>query len=323
MEYGEYEAAVATLRRLKRPNPFGRIDLERFVFAGYGSAVGVLLALGLTLVLIPEPDVPGRSPRGGMIDRPDAEGAAFLLPHMRAYYAPEPRESTLVLLAWLFGGVGAYAGASFGATALGTPKVLPVALVAAVPGLETVVGRALPAEAGVGLPMVSAALIVGLVLVPHPSAWLRWLKVVSVLLVGCYLIPGVAPPVVHVRWQTEVPDARREQLERTFCLSAPTRVQGTTWSYELLDTSRENLQAIVTSGDVDDTNDIDRIQFVVAPTAADGRRGWLLGRLPLVGRADLFFPALAMLLGVALALGRQPSSSGAANRPVRVIPSAR
>ena len=69
---------------------------------------------------------------------------------------------------------------------------------------------------------------------------------------------SIVEPRVHVRWREGVSAADRAALEQRYHLTAAERVEGDTWRYELLDTSRENVGALIGDGAVLDTAYIDR-----------------------------------------------------------------
>lgn len=81
---------------------------------------------------------------------------------------------------------------------------------------------------------------------------------------------GPRPADVHVRWAT-VDDSTRTQLEQRYGLSQPQLQEGRTWSYALLDLSRENIRALVGDPAVEDTHYIHRTEF---------RVGYFTPRLP-------------------------------------------
>jgi len=103
-------------------------------------------------------------------------------------------------------------------------------------------------------------------------------RTVATMIVGAAAMVALwpaNPPVprsefVNVRWTTGLPDARRAELERQFSLAVVERTPGhsaevNVWLYRLHDLSRENIQALVTHGEVVDTHRIDRSTFTVAP----------------------------------------------------------
>ena len=70
-----------------------------------------------------------------------------------------------------------------------------------------------------------------------------------------------APIHVHVRWKADVSDDERVALERRFQLSDGTRTEGTTWEYQLANSSTAHIRAIVQDERVDDTSHLNRIQY--------------------------------------------------------------
>jgi alpha-1,2-glucosyltransferase len=72
---------------------------------------------------------------------------------------------------------------------------------------------------------------------------------------------------VHVTWSAGVDDAMRQAAEQRYGLSLGERVEERTWAYTLGDLSQTNVRALVTNGVVEDTQDIDRTAFRVAPSA--------------------------------------------------------
>jgi hypothetical protein len=62
------------------------------------------------------------------------------------------------------------------------------------------------------------------------------------------------PPVsMNVRWASQVSDAERTELEHRFSLSHGELREGTTRHYELLDSSRSNIAAIIEHPAIADT----------------------------------------------------------------------
>jgi hypothetical protein len=78
------------------------------------------------------------------------------------------------------------------------------------------------------------------------------------------MVPRVLPdaPVdIHVRWKPDVTDAQRLELERRFRLGAGDFREGTTWSYQLGDTTTPNIRALIQDARVDDTAHLNRIRY--------------------------------------------------------------
>jgi hypothetical protein len=120
---------------------------------------------------------------------------------------------------------------------------------------------------------------------------------------------------INVRWQLDVTDARRVELERRFALvKGERRDDRGTWSYDLLDQSRENVRALVDAREAADTHEIDRQTFQLSVSGPRGETTRWPGRqLPFIGtfegvrRVVLTLVAL-VLAALALPLGRGTSS---------------
>ena len=112
----------------------------------------------------------------------------------------------------------------------------------------------------------------------------------------------VGPPGarVHVRWQPSIDADTRRTLETRFRLSDGTPLGDTTWGYDLLDPSTDNIRALVTHPEVADTHDIERSQYAIGSAAVrpDRRQRFSAGGSATVAAAD----GLAVLLAVAAAL---------------------
>ena len=102
---------------------------------------------------------------------------------------------------------------------------------------------------------------------------------------------------MNVRWASQVSDTERTELERRFSLSHGELREGTTRHYELFDSSRSNIAAIVEHPAIADTSNIDRDAKRLKPESdqTNRRRLWtivlalagtaLWELLPLVARA--------------------------------------
>jgi hypothetical protein len=86
---------------------------------------------------------------------------------------------------------------------------------------------------------------------------------VAAVLLGAALDVRIIEPRIHVRWRDDVTDGRRIELERRYELHTGERVEDTTWRYELLNRSRENVGALVGDSAVADTAYIDRPTLAV------------------------------------------------------------
>lgn len=113
-------------------------------------------------------------------------------------------------------------------------------------------------------------------------------------------------PAVRVRWRDGLHEQQQEALERKYLLAnrqGPHPDAPTSFGYDLLDTSRRNIEALVTDPDVADTNDIDDETFHVRLSAADGERDtWIANRIPVLRRTSMR-AALIMVLGATALVG--------------------
>ncbi len=66
---------------------------------------------------------------------------------------------------------------------------------------------------------------------------------------------------VSIRWQPGLSDVDRIELERRFELDAPEPERGRTWAYTLRNSSPDNLRALVSHPQVQDTDGFDRVEF--------------------------------------------------------------
>ena len=93
-------------------------------------------------------------------------------------------------------------------------------------------------------------------------------------------------PAIRVRWRDDVTAERQAQLERRYLLvdpRAPMEDSPRSLAYDLLDTSRRNIEAMVKDPELADTNDVDRNNFAIYLYTEYGTHGmWLAHRLPLL-----------------------------------------
>ena len=113
----------------------------------------------------------------------------------------------------------------------------------------------------------------------------RWsfALVALLVLVAALVDVTVIPPRVTVRWRDEVTAGERTALERRYSLEVERFVEGTTWSYELRDRSRDNVRALVADLAVDDTGGFDRSTLEVPGRRIQldtGRARFLIGDAP-------------------------------------------
>lgn len=114
-------------------------------------------------------------------------------------------------------------------------------------------------------------------------------------------------PAIHVAWRDGLAADQQHALERRFALVRPEHLQDQSWAYDLLDLSRENIEALVRHPDVRDTHEIDRSTFEVSGAAPYGKSDtWIAYRVPWIkrpGRVTAIVWVLATaLLGSVLAL---------------------
>jgi len=102
------------------------------------------------------------------------------------------------------------------------------------------------------------------------------LALASILVLAAvgYLNVFVAPafaPRVYVRWVEGVSDAARAGYERQLKLLEGERQEGTTWAYDLADSSPQAIGAIVAHPSVADTGNINRSRLTVADDTRFGK----------------------------------------------------
>lgn len=91
-------------------------------------------------------------------------------------------------------------------------------------------------------------------------------------------------PKINVRWAPDVDDAAREAVEGRFHLSEEGQPDGRTRRYELLDSSRANVEALLTNPAVEDTAGLDRatLAFDNVPEVRFDEKAteWIVGLEP-------------------------------------------
>ena len=135
----------------------------------------------------------------------------------------------------------------------------------------------------------------------------------AVLLV-VYQVTAKPAPVVHVRWADDVSASSRAIHEVLFKLTNGERLEGRSWSYDVVDPSFRNVRALVTSPAVEDTHEIDRETFRINPTAPKSAPGvWLWSAVPILGNPDVLALVVSGLIGLAV-LGVRRAKSRAPQR---------
>lgn len=111
-------------------------------------------------------------------------------------------------------------------------------------------------------------------------------------------------PRIAVRWPPGIDAGRRQQLERRFLIVKPATDRDRV-EYDLLDTSRDNVEALVRDPDVADTDRVDRQRFTL-PLDVPYGTSWMwvahrtpVLRIPGVVSAILGVCVLALVVGIA------------------------
>jgi hypothetical protein len=138
------------------------------------------------------------------------------------------------------------------------------------------------------------------------TGWARFAVAVaaSVLVVfGVAYYLTYEPSVrIGVRWRDGVTMERRAELERRFRLVEPVSTE-THIRYDLLDTRRENIEALVQDPNTEDTESVSRTLFAAPPDISYGESWmWIAHRIPGL-RAPGVVEAIVMTCFVTLAAG--------------------
>jgi hypothetical protein len=122
----------------------------------------------------------------------------------------------------------------------------------------------------------------------QPHAWWK-ATVAACVLAGCALpvttrlVAGPRGADVHVEWRPSVDAPTRERLAARYRLENPRKLGDPySWRYELVDPSTDNIRALVNDPAVEDTHEIDRETYTLAPGAPLTTR-----RLHLPGWGDM------------------------------------
>jgi len=125
-----------------------------------------------------------------------------------------------------------------------------------------------------------------------------------VVLWGAYWLTREPAPAINVRWREGTTAMQRAELERQYLLVRPAAGHERTFTYDLLDTSRPNLAAILHEPGIEDTDGIDRKTFTIP---FDVRYGgswiWIRYRIPLLrqpGGVEAIAGACALVLAACL-----------------------
>ena len=112
-------------------------------------------------------------------------------------------------------------------------------------------------------------------------------------------------PSIRVRWRDDVTSERQAALERKYLLVNGRAPAGRSIAYDLLDTRRANIKALVLDPDVLDMTDIDRDRFEVPYETPYGESWmWVADRIPLLRYAPVRWTLIVTLV-VMVAAGRR------------------
>lgn len=111
-------------------------------------------------------------------------------------------------------------------------------------------------------------------------------------------------PSIKLRWRDDVSAARQAQLEQLYGLvdqHAPVTNSPRSVAYDLRDTTRRNIEAMVTNPEVADTNDVDRDNFEVYLHTGYGENWmWWADRQPLLRSTTVRWSVLIALVMLAV-----------------------
>ena len=121
----------------------------------------------------------------------------------------------------------------------------------------------------------------------------------AALLLLVYQLTAKPAPVVHVRWANDISASSRAMHEILFNLTNGERMEGRSWSYDVIDPSLRNVRALVTSPAVEDTHEINRETFEINATAPKSAAGvWLWSAVPILGNPDVLALVVTALIGL-------------------------
>lgn len=120
-----------------------------------------------------------------------------------------------------------------------------------------------------------------------------------------YYLTYEPAPEIRVRWRPGLPLERQAQLERQFML-VNRKPSEDRFTYDLLDTSRRNVEALVHERDIADTDRVDREGFTIPPDIPYGDSwmwiGYRVAVLRTTGVVEAIIVTCAVVLAAATAL---------------------
>jgi hypothetical protein len=141
-----------------------------------------------------------------------------------------------------------------------------------------------------------------------PATLLRWAGIVSALclatLWAAYYLTSEPSASVKVRWREGLPAQQRAEKERRYLLVLQETTADGWTRYDLLDTGRRNIEALVRDADASDTTDLDRDAMAV-PFHADYGKSWVWAayRMPGLREPGVLGGVIGGLVGMVLLAG--------------------
>jgi hypothetical protein len=106
-------------------------------------------------------------------------------------------------------------------------------------------------------------------------------------------------PEIRIRWRDGLDPGRRAELERRFLLINPAPFEDRL-TYDLLDTSRRNVEALVNERDIADTDRVDRVNYTIPFYVPYGSSWmWVAHRTPVL-RVPVVVNGMVLVCAVVL-----------------------
>ena len=138
-----------------------------------------------------------------------------------------------------------------------------------------------------------------------PAKLLRWAGLVSGLCLAAlwatYYLTNEPSATVKIRWQAGLTAEQRTEKERRYLLVFQENTNDGWSRYDLLDTGRRNIEALVRDPDAEDTTDIDR-EALSVPFGAEYGKSWVWAahRTPGLRESNVRWTVITGLAVVAL-----------------------